>query len=51
MQPNAFVPTGAWVSPKAYAGAVPAGTVPLALPPPTGWSVGAGGGGTTVVVR
>lgn len=40
---------GAWVSPKAYAGAVPAGTVPLALPPPTGWSVGAGGGGTTVV--
>ena len=42
---------GAWVSPKAYAGAVPAGTVPLALPPPTGWSVGAGGGGTTVVEK
>lgn len=42
---------GAWISPRAFEGKIPAGTVPIALPPPTGWSVGAGGGGTTVVEK
>lgn len=40
---------GAWISPRAFEGKIPAGTEPIALPLPTGWSVGAGGGGTTVV--
>lgn len=42
---------GAWVSPQAFAGAIPAGTTPVPLPDAARWRVGAGGGGTTLVAR
>lgn len=40
---------GKWVSLRAFEGEIPAGTDPLALPPANQWSVGAGGGASTVL--